>query len=59
MQRHPHAKRSDLAPVLGTQGTLPRHGGGHGLRGRGERRLHCITDGLEVDATLGLDGRIE
>src|SRR5829696_2269658 len=59
MQCHPHAEWADRAPLRGQQGPLGIDRGSDGGRGRGERGLHRITDGLEVDAAVGLDGRVE
>ena len=55
MQGHTHAQRPDLTPLFGKQRTLGIEGSGDGVRSSGKSRLHCIADGLEEDATIGLD----
>jgi hypothetical protein len=44
---------------LGAQRPLGVKGGGDSSKRRRKRRLHRIARGLEVDATMCLDGRIE
>ena len=48
-----------LTPLLGQQGTLGITGRRDGGRGSRKGGLHRITDGLEVDAPVGPDRRVE
>ena len=59
VHRHPHAERTDRAPVLGKECPLSSESSGNGGWGSGEGRLHRIPDGLEMDASMDLDRGIE
>jgi hypothetical protein len=59
VQRHPHAKRSQRPPVLDEQGSLGGESGGDGLGGCREGRLDGVTDHLERDAAVRLNGLAE
>ena len=59
VQRHPHPQAAYLREVVGKQGALTVEGGGDGGGGGREGGLDRIANGLEVNASVRLDGGIE
>ena len=59
MHGNAHPQRPDITPIFGKQRALGIEGGGDGIRCGGKDGLHRVANGLDVDAVMGLNGRVE
>src|SRR5688572_14572266 len=59
MQRYAYPQAAHVPPVHGKEGTLGLQRGRNRSRGSRKGGLNRVANGLEVDAAMRLDGRIE
>ena len=59
VQGHADAQRTERAPLLAAEQLLSFEGRSNRRRRRGKCNLGCIAYGLEADAVVGVDGRVE